>query len=321
MEKLPQVSTDTISRVRWSPKDPYVLTSSWDSSIRLYDASQRATKAVLRRKSPILDCSFLGPTRALAGDLEGKLSVYDLERQTEIVDASTAHESPIRCIEVLQRQSNKIYTGGWDRTVKVWDPSNLTKPVASVKVGAKVFCMDACNQKVMVGCSDKTISVFDVRKFDAPVSAREPMKYQLRSLKCLPEAAGFVCGSVEGRVAWEYCDPSMASQKFAFKCHRQNVNGNQIIHPVHALAFHPRGTFVTGGGDGYVCMWDGTTKKRLWRTPELGNAVTSLDFSPDGSKLAIAVSYDFVDGEKASSTSPEIWIRSVPNSDVMPKKS
>eukprot|EP00397_Hematodinium_sp_SG-2012_P038138 GEMP01041449.1.p1 GENE.GEMP01041449.1~~GEMP01041449.1.p1 ORF type:complete len:321 (+),score=53.41 GEMP01041449.1:48-1010(+) len=317
MEKLPQVSTDTISRIRWSPKDPFVLTSSWDSSLRLYDASQRATKAVIRRKAAILDCAFFGPTKAITGDLEGKLSFYDLERQAETVNAPVAHESPIRCIEVLQRQ-NKIYTGGWDRTVKVWD-ANLNKPVGSVKVGAKVFCMDACNHKVMVGCSDKTISVFDVRKFDAPVLAREPLKYQLRSLKCFTDSSGFVCGSVEGRVAWEYLDPALSSKKFAFKCHRQNINGSQIIHPVHALAFHPKGTFVTGGGDGYVCMWDGTTKKRLWRTPDFGNAITSLDFSADGLKLAIAVSYAYDQGEKAA-PSPEIWIRPILPTDVVPKK-
>lgn len=317
MEKLPQVSTDTISRLRWSPRDPLVLTSSWDCSLRLYDASQRATKAVLRREAQILDCAFLGPTKALTGDLEGKLSLYDLERQAEVVNAPVAHESPIRCIEVLQRQ-NKIYTGGWDRTVKVWDPL-LNKPVGSVKVGAKVFCMDASNHKVMVGCSDKTINVLDVRKFDAPVYAREPLKYQLRSLKCFADASGFVCGSVEGRVAWEYLEPSLASKKFAFKCHRQDVNGSQVIHPVHALAFHPKGTFVTGGGDGYVCMWDGTTKKRLWRTSDLGNAVTSLDFSADGSKLAIAVSYAYDEGEKATA-SPQILLHTVTPADVVPKK-
>ncbi len=59
---------------------------------------------------------------------------------------------------------------------------------------------------------------------------------------------GYAVGSIEGRVAVEYIDPSAESQKrkFAFKCHRQKAdNGEDTIFPVNALAFHPR--FFWGG--------------------------------------------------------------------------
>ena len=36
----------------------------------------------------------------------------------------------------------------------------------------------------------------------------------------------------------------------------------ETVHPVHTIAFHPRGTFATGGGDGLVNVWDGANKKR-----------------------------------------------------------
>ena len=53
---------------------------------------------------------------------------------------------------------------------------------------------------------------------------------------------GYALGSIEGRVAVEYIDPSPESQKrkFAFKCHRlKNEGGQDTIYPVNALAFHP----------------------------------------------------------------------------------
>ena len=52
---------------------------------------------------------------------------------------------------------------------------------------------------------------------------------------------GYATASVEGRIAVEYFDPSPESQakKYAFKCHRQTVNGEDHVWPVNALAFHP----------------------------------------------------------------------------------
>lgn len=50
-------------------------------------------------------------------------------------------------------------------------------------------------------------------------------------------------GSIEGRVAVDYIDPSAESmqRKFAFKCHRLKAeNGEDTIFPVNALVFHPR---------------------------------------------------------------------------------
>lgn len=52
---------------------------------------------------------------------------------------------------------------------------------------------------------------------------------------------GYATASVEGRIAVEYFDPSpeWQAKKYAFKCHRQTVNGEDHVWPVNALAFHP----------------------------------------------------------------------------------
>jgi cell cycle arrest protein BUB3 len=46
---------------------------------------------------------------------------------------------------------------------------------------------------------------------------------------------------VEGRIGVEYFDPSPEAQdkKYAFKCHRQNIEDVDHVWPVNALAFHP----------------------------------------------------------------------------------
>ena len=52
---------------------------------------------------------------------------------------------------------------------------------------------------------------------------------------------GYATGSVEGRIAVEYFDPSpdVQKEKYAFKCHRQTVDGIDHVWPVNTIAFHP----------------------------------------------------------------------------------
>lgn len=46
---------------------------------------------------------------------------------------------------------------------------------------------------------------------------------------------------MEGRIGVEYFDPSpeVQDKKYAFKCHRQNIEDVDHVWPVNALAFHP----------------------------------------------------------------------------------
>jgi WD40 repeat protein len=64
-------------------------------------------------------------------------------------------------------------------------------------------------------------------------------------------------------VAIDYFSAEEQDRKYAFKCHRATIEGVHTVWPVNCIAFHPIGTFATGGCDGYVNVWDGQNKKRL----------------------------------------------------------
>ena len=106
---------------------------------------------------------------------------------------------------------------------------------------------------------------------------------------------GWASGSIEGRIAVEYFDPdpSSQSQKYAFRAHRQNVDGVDCVYPINALAYHPiHNTFASGGSDSFISIWDHTAKKRMKLYSKYPTAISALQFSPDGSKLAIGASYE-----------------------------
>ncbi len=104
-------------------------------------------------------------------------------------------------------------------------------------------------------------------------------------------------------------------KKYAFKCHRVN----DTIYPVNAIAFHPiYGTFATGGADGTVVTWDAANKKKLSAITKCPTSVSALSFNADGTRLAIASSYTFEEGER-DHPREEIYIRDVLESEVRPK--
>jgi cell cycle arrest protein BUB3 len=67
-----------------------------------------------------------------------------------------------------------------------------------------------------------------------------------------------------------------------------------------------------------VNIWDGAHRKRLRHFPNYPEEISSLAFSHDGSKLAIASSYVYDEGER-DHTPDAIFIKYIDDADVRPK--
>jgi len=316
--ELRQPPHDAISRVVFSPvkTESLLLVSSWDSKVRLYDPSSNELKAVHEYSHPVLDCSFLRDSRCcVSGGLSKEVNFYDFDKGTATTLGT--HTQAVRSVK-FHPDTNVVFTGSWDGTVKSWD-ARAKSQVDEVKVDGKVFCMASSSTHLVVCDSSKRISVFDVRSLKLEQTRDHVLRYQYRDVCCFPDDQGFAVSSIEGRVAWEYFDET-AKNKFAFKCHREKDGEGEKVYPVNALAFHPvHGTFATGGGDGVVSVWDGLSMKRLWRLPPFATSISSLAFSANGHQIAIGVSYDFSQGAKEKCPDNQIVIRQVKDEDVRPK--
>lgn len=318
--------TDCISRVRFGSEQgsSLLLVSSWDSHVRLYDVASGQLTGTHRQQLPVLDCAFNQDcSRFFAGGLDKHLITADFQSGQELRIGQ--HDEPIRCVE-FHRETNQVFTGSWDRTLQTWDPRQPGAPTQRVDLGTKVFALGLGSTHIAVGGANCYVFIHDVRKIALPLEKRESsLKHQLRCLKMSNDQRFFASGSVEGRVAIEYIDASENEKsRYAFKCHRtKKDNGDETVHPVNALAFHPvHGTFASGGSDGGLYTWDAFKKKRLWRADPFDTAVSTLDFSSDGSMLALGVSYTWDDGEEGLQAQPanQLYVRPITQSEVMSKK-
>lgn len=314
---------DGISSLQFGPNsNQFLLVSSWDNSVRLYDALNNTMRLKYHHNGPVLDCSFQDAVHAWSGG-GGKdyhVRSFDFNCNTETIVG--AHKDTVRCVEYCS-DANVVITGSWDCTVKLWDPRSATC-AGTCTQPEKVYTMAVCGDKLVVGTAQRKVLVWDLRNMGYVKQRRESnLKYQTRCIRCFPNQQGFVLSSIEGRVAVEYLDPSpeVQKKKYAFKCHRaKDANGIELIYPVNAIAFHQTyNTFATGGSDGHVNIWDGFNKKRLCQFHKYPSSISALAFSHDGTLLAIGSSYLFEQGPLENKPQDAIFVRRVTDQETKPK--
>ncbi|KAF8907800.1 WD40-repeat-containing domain protein [Mucidula mucida] len=303
---------DSISQVRYSPVNPnHLLASSWDTTVRFYDTTSEQ-KAKFDHRAAVLSCCFGDGTNAYSGGLD--CTVRHLGLETEKSANLGAHDDSISSL-VWSSEKNALISGSWDLSVRFWDPRAQSAHQSTEKMPERVYNMDLVGNMLVVAMASRLVRIYDTRKMDTVLHERDSsLKYLTRSLACMTDGQGYAMASTEGRIAVEYFDPSPAMQekKYAFKCHRQTIDGVDHVWPVNALAFHPiHNTFASAGSDGIVSIWDHKVKKRLRQYSKFSNPVSSIAFNCDGTSMAIATCYTWDDGEAGMRTAerPAITIK------------
>ncbi|KAF8061302.1 BUB3.2 [Scenedesmus sp. PABB004] len=313
--------SDGVTRLRWS-SGGRLLATSWDETARVYDV-EGVAQCSIATGIALLDGCFQDDGAAFVGGLDGSVSRLDLATQQRTAVGS--HADAVKCTEWLE-DKGLLATSSWDGSLCYWDPRAAPGAAAVTRVAlpGRAYSLAVTRTHVIAATSGRQLAIFATDRLDAPEQpVRESsLKFQTR---CVAAASGqpvFALGSVEGRVAMEVLDPDPAAQeaKYAFKCHRRNEAGVDVVFPVNAIAFHPtHGTFATGGGDGLVNVWDGAHKKRIFQTAAYPSSVSSLAFSACGGYLAVASSYCFEFGERNGGPPDEVYIRPVAEAEVKPK--
>jgi len=321
--RLKSSPTDAISSIKFSPiSSQYLITASWDATVRLYDIINNVVKHQYKHSQfPVLDCVLQNANTCFSGGMDKAVVSYDFTAQTPTILGY--HDDTIRCVE-FSADRTLVVTGSWDSTVRVWDPRIQGTSVGSFQAEEKVYTMSLKDELLVVGTAERKIIAWDVRNMTIPLQKRDSLlKYQTRCLRVFPNKQGYVLGSIEGRVSVEYLDPNpdVQKRKYAFKCHRTKEGGVECIYPVNAISFHEEeSTFATGGSDGFVNIWDGFNKKRLCQFHRYPAGIASLAFSPSGNILAIACSYLFEQDEPPVPMPEDvIFIRNVTDQETKPK--
>jgi len=311
---------DGVSSMTFSPNssDDFLLISSWDSTLRLYDIKLNIPLATHYFEGGLLTCCFNEDgSQGFAGGLDNSVQSIDLNKSSDAKKVIYNDEMPISTL-AFNKNYKSLLSGSWSGNMVIWDNRQNIK-AHSLNLPGKIYSLATSDNKIVVATSGRNIAIYDIRNISEPAQIREsPLKCQTRKVSCSPDGLSFTISSVEGRLGVEYFDTSAEylSKKYAFKCHRKG----DIAYPVNTIEYHPvYGTFATGGCDGIVNIWDGDNKKRLCLLGPYPTSISALAFSNDGKTLAIASSYTYEQGEKDSVPEDNIYLHSISDSEVKPK--
>ena len=323
--ELANPPTDAISSIKYAPDSFRLLVASWDKFVYLYDTSPSLNQLLnkFEHRAPVLEVCFgendgIAYTAGLDWDVRRSiqalsivkllLNIHRINLATQEQTVLSSHTAGVRSV-VYCLKENILISASWDCTLHIHHLSDPSRQVTKISLPNKPFSLSASETKLVVAMAARALHIYELSSLATSETPEEPwqrressLKFMTRAVSCMPTDLGYASSSIEGRVAVEWFDPSPESQarKYAFKCHRQpSPEGVDVVYPVNALAFHPiHGTFASGGGDGFIALWDGVAKRRIRQYQKYAHSVAALCFSPDGRLLAAAVCPGFEDGRE-----------------------
>ena len=147
VEHVNKALTQTVYETKWVPCSArFVVLGSpprQTGLLQIYNLVRgdiELTAEVERPKS--FKCGTFGASTLVerqfaTGDFAGTLEIWDLERLSQPIFGTKAHETIINCIDgcggLKGAGAPEIATGGRDGCVHVWDPRQRERPVASME--------------------------------------------------------------------------------------------------------------------------------------------------------------------------------------------
>lgn len=302
---------DSVSSLAFSPAtlpQNYLVAGSWDNHVRCWEVEQSGKtvpKSMQTMGGPVLDvCWSDDGSKVFMASCDKQVKCWDLASNQTMQVAQ--HDAPVNTCHWIKAPSYScLMTGSWDKTLKFWD-TRTSQPMLTLTLPERCYCADVDYPMAVVGTASRGLIIYQLEGRPQEFKKVEsPLKYQLRCVAIFRDKkrapTGFALGSVEGRVAIQYVNPSTPKDNFTFKCHRTNgAAGNyQDIYAVNDIAFHPvHGTLATVGSDGTFSFWDKDSRTKLKPSEPMEQSISRCAFSHNGQIFAYSVSYDWSKGHE-----------------------
>ncbi|KAL5641699.1 hypothetical protein ACGC1H_001989 [Rhizoctonia solani] len=279
--------THVVRSVAYSPDGKSIVSGSWDTTIRTWDAqSPSIIGEPLTGHSEWINSASYSPLGDIivSGSSDKTIRLWDVNTRRQLGDPIKGNNL---FFSVAFSPDAKFIASGSgysspdsSPSVQLWDVQKGTAVINPFKghtqtVNSVQFSPNGT--RVVSGSDDNTIRVWDV------------------------ERGTTIVGPLEGHTNWVYSTAFSPDESQLVSCSRDGTlrlwdarEGRMIGNPyeghtnsVYSVAFSPRGTYVVSGGtDKTVRLWDIRTGHQVKLFSEHHGWVRSVAFSPCGQYIA-----------------------------------
>jgi len=271
--------------VCFSPDGKYVLSGSYDKTMKLWDAfTGQEIRTFKGHKGCVNSVCFSSDGKyALSGSGDKTLKLWDIATGREI-KTFPGHKGLFNEVTSVCFSPDGKYalSGSWDYTLKLWDV--LSSKEIRTFTGHTSFVYSVCfspdGKYALSGAQDNTLKLWDVATGQ-----------EIRTFTGHWNSVNSVCFSPDGKYALSGAtDRSIKLWNVATGMTINTLTWHSGA--VNSVCFSPDGKYVlSGSSDNTLKLWDIATGYEIRTFTGHTSTVTSVCFSPDG-KYALSGSDD-----------------------------
>ncbi|MGD9367258.1 MAG: TIR domain-containing protein [Desulfobacteraceae bacterium] len=266
-----------VSTAEFSPDGTRIVTASWDTTARVWDATTGSQMAVLKGHSKALPSATFSPdgTRIVTASWDATARVWDTTTGSQMA-VLKGHSKALPSAR-FSPDGTRIATASWDATARVWDAItgsqicvlNHTAPVQSVAFSAD-------GGLIVTASDDHTARVWDATT-GRLITELNGHKKALLSATFGPDGPRIVTASLDATArVWN----AMTGSPIAVLNH---------TGPVQSAVFSADGSRIVTASDDYTArVWDAVTGKPLATLRGHQRRVRKATFSRDGIRIITA---------------------------------
>ena len=248
-----------------------------EGAVKVFDAQDGSEASSIKELPHRLHCLDFSPDgkRIITGDAEGSVRILDVETGQMLIEGK-GHRDPVYAVAFCPDGSRAV-SGGMDKTVRIWDTATGRETCKLVGHEDMIFCVAVSSdgRRIASGAKDNVLGVWeDWNESGDRTLVGHP--WGVVDVVVSPDGRRLAATSNAGTI--ELWDISSGKKTRVLDDGPHNVN---------TVAFTPDGqSIVSGGITPGVRIWNAESGEHIG-TIEAPREVISLDFMPDGSRLAI----------------------------------
>jgi WD40 repeat protein/serine/threonine protein kinase len=268
-----------VSGVAFTPNGQVLASSSWDGTVRLYEATTGKYLRALSGKPPGFAGVAISPNGQFlaAANWDGTVTVWDLVANQERVLKGQANRANA---VAFSPDSRYLTWTGTDRTANVWDLKNDKRKMvlSDHDDDVKAVAYNPAGTRLATGSDDRTVRIWDATTGQLVVPPLTGHQGAVFGVAFSPD--GQLLASVGKDRTVRVWDAKTGDPIWVLRGHAGYIP---------AVAFSPDGRrLASGGEDTTVRLWDLATGREVITLRDHKGTINSLAFSPDGRRLASA---------------------------------